>query len=99
MKNITLNTRLIIILACCCLLSILLACKTKKNSNCDAYGTINWEVNADTISVIKNDEDYVTDIPSNGAKSIHINTKDKGTYIVLLKSEGTIVDVKKFTIR
>ena len=41
MKNMTLNKRLIIILAFCCLLSILLACKTKKNSNCDAYGTVN----------------------------------------------------------
>jgi hypothetical protein len=99
MKNLTLNKRLIIILAFCCLLSILLACKTKKNSNCDAYGTINWEVNADTISVMKNDEDYATNIPSNGAKSIHINTKDKGTYVVLLKSEGTVVDIKKFIIR
>jgi hypothetical protein len=48
---------------------------------------------------MKNDEDYVTDIPSNGAKSIHINTKDKGTYVVLLKSEGTVVDIKKFIIR
>ena len=38
MKNSTLNTRLIIILAFCCLLSILLACKSKKNSDCDAYG-------------------------------------------------------------
>ena len=99
MKNLTLNKRLIIILAFCCLLSILLACKTKKNSNCDAYGTINWEVNADTITVMKNDEDYVTDIPSNGAKSIHINTKNKGTYIVLLKSEGSIVDIKEFIIK
>ena len=99
MKNLTLNKRLIIILAFCCLLSILLACKTKKNSNCDAYGTVNWEVNADTITVMKNDEDYVTDIPSNGAKSIHINTKNKGTYIVLLKSEGSIVDIKEFIIK
>ena len=41
MKNLTLNKRLIIILAFCCLLSILLACKAKKNSNCDAYGTVN----------------------------------------------------------
>ena len=38
MKNTTLNTRLIIILALSCLLSIILSCKSKKNSDCDAYG-------------------------------------------------------------
>ena len=99
MKNTALNTRLIIILAFCCLLSILLACKSKKNSDCDAYGTINWEVNADTISVTKDDITYLDAIPSNGAKSIHINTNEKGTYVVLLKSDGYVVDVKKLTIR
>lgn len=99
MKNLTLNTRLIIILICCCLLSILFSCKAKKNADCDAYGSIDWNVNADTISVMKNNEAYLTDIPSNGAKSIHINTNDKGTYVVLLKSEGSIVEIKKVIIR
>jgi hypothetical protein len=99
MKNQTLNTRLIIILGILCLLSIILSCKTKKNSDCDAYGTINWEVNADTISVTKDDITYLDAIPSNGAKSIHINTNEKGTYVVLLKSDGSVVDVKKLTIR
>jgi hypothetical protein len=99
MKKPILNTRLIIILAFCCLLSILLSCKTKKNSNCDAYGTINWEVNADTISVTKDDITYINPMPSNGAKSLHINTNEKGTYVVLLKSDGAVVDVKKLTIR
>lgn len=41
MKNQTLNLRLIIILAFCCLLSIILSCKSKKNSDCDAYGKEN----------------------------------------------------------
>lgn len=99
MKNQTLNTRLIIILGILCLLSIILSCKTKKNADCDAYGTINWDVNADTISVTKDDITYLDDIPSNGAKSIHINTKEKGTYVVLLKSDGSVVDIKKLTIR
>jgi hypothetical protein len=99
MKKPILNYRLIIFLAFCCLLSILLSCKTKKNSNCDAYGTINWEVNADTISVTKDDITYLDAIPSNGAKSLHINTNEKGTYVVLLKSDGYVVDVKKLTIR
>ena len=99
MKNQTLNTRLIIILGILCLLSIILSCKTKKNSDCDAYGTINWEVNADTISVTKDDITYLDAIPSNGAKSIHINTNEKGTYVVLLKSDGSVVDVKKLSIR
>jgi hypothetical protein len=99
MKKPILNYRLIIFLAFCCLLSILLSCKSKKNSDCDAYGTINWEVNADTISVTKDDITYLDAIPSNGAKSIHINTNEKGTYVVLLKSDGSVVDVKKLTIR
>jgi len=99
MKKPILNHRLIIFLAFCCLLSILLSCKSKKNSDCDAYGTINWEVNADTISVTRDDITYLDAIPSNGAKSIHINTNEKGTYIVLLKSDGYVVDVKKLTIR
>ena len=99
MKKPILNYRLIIFLAFCCLLSILLSCKSKKNSDCDAYGTINWEVNADTISVTKDDITYLDAIPSNGAKSIHINTNEKGTYVVLLKFDGSVVDVKKLTIR
>ena len=99
MKKPILNHRLIIFLAFCCLLSLLLSCKSKKNSDCDAYGTINWEVNADTISVTRDDITYLDAIPSNGAKSIHINTNEKGTYIVLLKSDGYVVDVKKLTIR
>lgn len=99
MKKPILNYRLIIFLAFCCLLSILLSCKSKKNSDCDAYGTINWEVNADTISVTRDDITYLDAIPSNGAKSIHINTNEKGTYVVLLKSDGSVVDVKKLTIR
>ena len=99
MEKPILNYRLIIFLAFCCLLSILLSCKSKKNSDCDAYGTINWEVNADTISVTKDDITYLDAIPSNGAKSIHINTNEKGTYVVLLKSDGSVVDVKKLTIR
>ena len=86
-----------------CLLFIALffvqSCKSKKNSDCDAYGTINWEVNADTISVTRDDITYLDAIPSNGAKSIHINTNEKGTYVVLLKSDGSVVDVKKLTIR
>lgn len=99
MKNLTLNTRLIIILICCCLLSILFSCKAKKNADCDAYGTIDWKVNVDTISVTRDDITYLNCIPSNGAKSIHINTNEKGTYIVLLKFDGSVVDLKKFTIR
>ena len=49
MKNTTLNTRLIIILALSCLLSIILSCKSKKNSDCDAYGkeTYDNEVSSD----------------------------------------------------
>ena len=49
MKNTTLNTRLIIILALSCLLSIILSCKSKKNSDCDAYGkeTYDNEISAD----------------------------------------------------
>ena len=99
MKKQILNYRLIIFLAFCCLLSILLSCKSKKNADCDAYGTINWDLNIDTISVMKDDETYLTNTPCNGAKSIHINTNNKGTYVVLLKSEGTIVEIKKITIR
>ena len=93
MKN-----KFIWILAILCAVSILLSCKTSK-TNCDAYGTINWKVNADTISVTKDDITYLDDIPCNGAKSIHINTEEKGTYVVLLKSNGLIVDIKKLTIR
>jgi hypothetical protein len=43
MKNTTLNTRLIIILALSCLLSIILSCKSKKNSDCDAYGKVAYD--------------------------------------------------------
>jgi hypothetical protein len=43
MKNTTLNTRLIIILGILCLLSIILSCKSKKNSDCDAYGKVTYD--------------------------------------------------------
>ena len=65
MKKPILNYTLIIFLAFCCLLSILLSCKSRKSPNCDAYGTINSKANSDSISVTKDDVNYLNDIPSN----------------------------------
>lgn len=77
----------------------MISCKSKKLSNCDAYGTINWDLNVDTLTILKDNVSIINKIPVNGAKSLHINTNDKGVYKILFQENGLIVLTKQIKIK
>lgn len=93
------NYRLIIILLFLCLMSLIVAsCKTSK-SNCDAYG-IRWEnPRIDSLGVLKNDITYIPFVPVLGAREFHMNTSERGRYLILLKDGDVIVEERTLVLK
>lgn len=93
------NHRLIIILIFLCLASMIVAsCKSTK-TKCDAYG-IRWEnPRIDSVSVLKDKITYLPFIPVMGSRELHMNTPEKGRYLILLKDGNTIVEERSLVLK
>jgi len=93
------NHRLILILIFLCLMSLIVAsCKTSK-TNCDAYG-IRWEnPRIDSVAVLKDKRTYLPFIPVMGSTELHMNTTEKGRYLILLKDGDVIVEERTLVLK
>jgi len=83
----SINYRLIAIILALCVLSVLLgSCKSSK-THCDAYGSLHWDKDIDSLSVVKDGETYMPFVPVSNAKDLHLNWGATGSYTVLLKDK------------
>lgn len=96
----TYNRRIILILISLCILSIILSsCKSSK-THCDAYGSVYWDnPEVDSLLVLKDNSVYFPYVPVRDAREFHLNTNEKGTYKVLLKSGDDVIEARSIVLK
>jgi hypothetical protein len=61
--------------------------------------TIHWEnVEVNELELRSDYHILIPSIPTDGTKQIHLNYLEDGNYFLLLKTDGEIVEIRKFQI-